>query len=599
MAIHGNYTEADHANFIANTRLRTALNIPSSATREQLVTHWGNIDNISISNSNVSNLSGLEWVTHMDGGLIAHYCYSLRNLDGLSSLISIGGSFLMTSCYTLLNLDGLSSLISIGGSVYMYYCNDLTNLDGFSSLVSVGSNFDINNSSNIIDLDGLSSLISIGGNLNMASCSNLSDITGIRTDISVSGSVQLTGTGVVTLSGIGYFPEIVFRTGYTGRDALIAANYHFLLSLYDTMYPDGRTPPGAIDRRPDSFSFNSNTSVTEDSTQDSNTITISGLGDGVSVNVIISSNRVIMIKKNTGSFVNYSSGGVSISNGDILQLRMIAPSTLSVSYEATMYIGSFSTNWVVSTAINDAPEVTGTVPADTTVEAGTTAMIGIPTDLFTDAEGHTVVLSYPDLPDFLSENNGVLSGTPALNEVGDYVVTITATDELGVSNSVQFIIHVTVPDLTAGLLALSNRISTLEMSGGQVGPAGMDGTNGQDGVNGVDGLDGDDFNGDARLTALETGDTNVANAITTLTGLLTTLQSEFDALQTKTQNFGRIRILTKYGNLYEQKEDGSWEDVHAPSLVFSNDTINYWKNSYWHWNKGWRYIPSTDPYGEL
>ena len=104
---------------------------------------------------------------------------------------------------------------------------------------------------------------------------------------------------------------------------------------------------------------------------------------------------------------------------------------------------------------------------------------------------------------------------------------------------------------------------------------------------------------EGRVTALETGDTNVANAITTLTGLLTTLQSEFDALETKVQNFGRIRILTKYGNLYEQKEDGSWEDVHVPSLVFSNDTINYWKNSYWHWNKGWRYIPSTDPYGEL
>ena len=104
---------------------------------------------------------------------------------------------------------------------------------------------------------------------------------------------------------------------------------------------------------------------------------------------------------------------------------------------------------------------------------------------------------------------------------------------------------------------------------------------------------------DNSIAVLETGQTNIGNAITTLTGLLTTLQSEFDALQTKVQNFGRIRILTKYGNLYEQKEDGSWEDVHAPSLVFSNDTINYWKNSYWHWNKGWRYIPSTDPYGEL
>ena len=47
---------------------------------------------------------------------------------------------------------------------------------------------------------------------------------------------------------------------------------------------------------------------------------------------------------------------------------------------------------------------------------------------------------------------------------------------------------------------------------------------------------------EGRVTALETGETNVANAITTLTGLLTTLRSEFDVLETKTQNFGRIRI---------------------------------------------------------
>ena len=216
------------------------------------------------------------------------------------------------------------------------------------------------------------------------------------------------------------------------------------------------------------------------------------------------------------------------------------------------------------------------------------------------------------MPSFLYVEDDTIKGTTTFESVGYYRVTIQALDSLGAKTNVVFTI--TVSSVTVEeedmqdqeISELDDRVNVLEDNSPYniwIG-AGNSGTESDFlaslvGAKGDKGDPGDDFNGDARLTALETGDTNIGNAITTLTGLLTTLQSEFDALETKTQNFGRIRILTKYGNLYEQKEDGSWEDVHVPSLVFSNDTINYWKNSYWHWNKGWRYIPSTDPYGEL
>ena len=67
MAIQGNYTASDHANFIANTELRKSLNIPDTATKEQLDIYWGNIDDLNISRSNATNLSGFEWITQVDG----------------------------------------------------------------------------------------------------------------------------------------------------------------------------------------------------------------------------------------------------------------------------------------------------------------------------------------------------------------------------------------------------------------------------------------------------------------------------------------------------------------------------------------------------
>ena len=220
---------------------------------------------------------------------------------------------------------------------------------------------------------------------------------------------------------------------------------------------------------PDTYTLTPNTDSNNSTVQDSNTITIGGLDNGVTVSVAVTSTQPVMVKKNIEPFVDYVADSITVVNGDTLQLRMTAPASVDLSYTATMTIGGVSSQWVVSTVANSAPAVTGIVPVDVSVTSGETVNITVPTDLFTDADGHAIVITYPGLPSFLSETGGVISGTPNLGELGDYSVLIQATDELGAKNSVMFTVHVTVPTFT-------------------------------------DGVDGDDFNGDARLTALEAVD---------------------------------------------------------------------------------------------
>ena len=287
----------------------------------------------------VTNLDGLSSLVSVGGSL--GMGYYITDLDGLSNLVSVGGLLGVGSAY-ITNLDGLSSLVSVGGALFIRNSSQLTNLGGLSNLASVGGILFIENCPNLTSLDGLSSLISVAA-IYLWDCYTLSDITGIRTDILISSGVNMSSIDLTTLSGIGYFPEISSSIQEnTGRDDLEEAGYQFLLSLYDAMYPDGRTLPGETDNRPDAFTLNSSTNVATGSSQDSNIITISGLGVGVSVLVAVSSNQSVMIKKNTEAFVAYNSGSISVSNTDTIQLRMTAPASLDKSYTATVFIGGVS-----------------------------------------------------------------------------------------------------------------------------------------------------------------------------------------------------------------------------------------------------------------
>jgi len=91
--------------------------------------------------------------------------------------------------------------------------------------------------------------------------------------------------------------------------------------------------------------------------------------------------------------------------------------------------------------VNIAPVISST--AITTIEAGTAYSYTL---VSTDADGDALVLSASSLPAWLTFDvaTGILSGTPAQSDAGDYAITLTVTDGTG-SATQTFTITVTVP----------------------------------------------------------------------------------------------------------------------------------------------------------
>ncbi|MBQ4765478.1 hypothetical protein F9U43_22330, partial [Pectobacterium versatile] len=101
------------------------------------------------------------------------------------------------------------------------------------------------------------------------------------------------------------------------------------------------------------------------------------------------------------------------------------------------------------TNVNDAPVVSGTIPAQNIAQGGS-LNITVPAGTFTDPDGDTLTLSATladgtALPSWLSFNpaTGTFSGTPANGDVGSLTIKVTATDGSNASISTTFGLTVT------------------------------------------------------------------------------------------------------------------------------------------------------------
>ncbi|MFJ5448029.1 putative Ig domain-containing protein [Pectobacterium carotovorum] len=165
---------------------------------------------------------------------------------------------------------------------------------------------------------------------------------------------------------------------------------------------------------------------------DGDTLTLSAtLADGTALPAWLSFNPA------TGTF----SG--TPANGDVgsLTIKITATDGSNASVSATF--GLTVTN------VNDAPVVSGTIPAQNIAQGGS-LNITIPAGTFTDPDGDTLTLSATladgtALPAWLSFNpaTGTFSGTPANGDVGSLTIKITATDGSNASVSTTFGLTVT------------------------------------------------------------------------------------------------------------------------------------------------------------
>ncbi|PRI17381.1 putative Ig domain-containing protein, partial [Pectobacterium versatile] len=150
---------------------------------------------------------------------------------------------------------------------------------------------------------------------------------------------------------------------------------------------------------------------------DGDTLTLSAtLADGTALPSWLSFNPA------TGTF----SG--TPANGDVGSLTIKVTATDGSNASVSTTFGLTVTN------VNDAPVVSGTIPAQNIAQGGS-LNITVPADTFTDPDGDTLTLSATladgtALPSWLSFNpaTGTFSGTPANGDVGSLTIKVTATD---------------------------------------------------------------------------------------------------------------------------------------------------------------------------
>ncbi|MEI7285300.1 putative Ig domain-containing protein, partial [Pectobacterium carotovorum] len=165
---------------------------------------------------------------------------------------------------------------------------------------------------------------------------------------------------------------------------------------------------------------------------DGDTLTLSAtLADGTTLPSWLSFNPA------TGTF----SG--TPANGDVGSLTIKVTATDGSNASVSTTFGLTVTN------VNDAPVVSGTIPAQNIAQGGS-LNITIPAGTFTDPDGDTLTLSATladgtALPSWLSFNpaTGTFSGTPANGDVGNLTIKVTATDGSNASVSTTFGLSVT------------------------------------------------------------------------------------------------------------------------------------------------------------
>jgi len=138
-------------------------------------------------NSGLINLTGLDGITSIRGGLSIGQNSILSNLLGLENVTYIGGSLCIGQNCMLSSLSGLENVTCIGGGLYIDHNSILVNLSGLDNLNSIAARLYIIGNDSLISLRGLDNVASLGGKLYIKSNDVLSSLSGL--DNIDSGSI--------------------------------------------------------------------------------------------------------------------------------------------------------------------------------------------------------------------------------------------------------------------------------------------------------------------------------------------------------------------------------------------------------------------------
>ena len=158
----------------------------------------GNLIIESDENQSFTDLTGLESLTTVCGGLKIASNDNLTSLIGLENLTTVCSDLYIDINHNLTSLTGLESLTTVGGLLSISYNANMTTLTGLESLTNIGSDLNIVSNTSLISLNSPWDLSYLGGNL------YITDNTILPTSLAkdFANHLILNGyTGIVTISG--------------------------------------------------------------------------------------------------------------------------------------------------------------------------------------------------------------------------------------------------------------------------------------------------------------------------------------------------------------------------------------------------------------
>ncbi len=175
------------------------LTLSSQAQIDSFATDYGFCDTLdvllTISGSDITDLSGLAQLTTLNGGLVIENNSNLTSLSGLGSILLVDSRLIIENNPILTDLGDFSGTVGFPG-FRIINNDDLTSLSGLDGITEA---FDliVESNNSLIDLTGLGSLtvildlISIRSNVQMVNLSGLSSYSGIINEIQVIGNTSM------------------------------------------------------------------------------------------------------------------------------------------------------------------------------------------------------------------------------------------------------------------------------------------------------------------------------------------------------------------------------------------------------------------------
>ena len=143
-----------------------------------------------IRNDSLVSLEGLDSLT-FTRKFVCDSNAILQNIDHLASLQYVADTCRFRYLPQLSNVNGLANLDSVGGNLNFRYLPNLTDLTGLQNIKTIGKGLQIKEVGKLESLDGLQSLTTVGYSLNIEKNPRLKNLNGLNNLTIISSGLRI------------------------------------------------------------------------------------------------------------------------------------------------------------------------------------------------------------------------------------------------------------------------------------------------------------------------------------------------------------------------------------------------------------------------